>query len=269
MLNYVHAWWLGWPILEHLHLLRFEELWCGGWSMTRSAILLKNLPSLVVWNVMGSNNLLILQASGCCHPLCRSLTHPHNGCNPKPWFFLHQTWLFSGWILGPCWFQQVFCSICGDWDAVQWMILPLFTVHPFTKLWTFANATRFFSCLLFNAGLWALIRPWRPLSERIRQTVLIDTGVSGDQFSCSSAAVEKGLALDCRSNKRSSRTVVLQGLPDLGLSWTSPVSLNLFLILSTWCLDTLKMSATSTADLVRTGSWRSALWSVVESLACC
>ncbi len=124
------------------------------------------------------------------------------------------------------------------------------TVHPSCKLWALANATRFFSCLLFNAGFWALIQPLRPLRERIRQTVLVDTGVSGDQLLCSSAAVEKGLALDCRTNKRSSRTVVLRGLPDLGLSWTSPVSSNLFLILSTWRLDTLKMSATSAGDLV-------------------
>lgn len=74
--------------------------------------------------------------------------------------------------------------------------------------------------------------------------------VSGEKFTCSSAAVENGLALDCWSNKRSSGTVVLWGLPDLGLSWTSSVSLNLCLILSTWRLDTLKMSATSAADLV-------------------
>ena len=52
----------------------------------------------------------------------------------------------------------------------------------------------------FNAGLSAVIRPWRPQRERIQQTVLVDTGVSGDQFSSSSAAVEKGLALECRSN---------------------------------------------------------------------
>ena len=42
-------------------------------------------------------------------------------------------------------------------------------------------------------------------------------GTSGDQVSWSSAAVEKGLALDFRANKQSSRAVVLWGLPDLGL----------------------------------------------------
>ena len=30
-----------------------------------------------------------VDTSGCCHQLCRSLIY-----NPKPWFFLHQTWLF-------------------------------------------------------------------------------------------------------------------------------------------------------------------------------
>ena len=87
-----------------------------------------------------------------------------------------------------------------------------------------------FNCLLFSAGFWALIRPWRPFRDRIRQTVLVDMGTSGDQVSWSSAAVEKELALDFRANKRSSRAQVL---PDLGLSKTSPVSLYLFLILCT------------------------------------
>ena len=36
--------------------------------------------------------------------------------------------------------------------------------------------------------------------------------------------MEKGLALDFQANKRSSRAVVLRGLPDLGFSKTSPVS---------------------------------------------
>ena len=112
------------------------------------------------------------------------------------------------------------------------------------------DATQFFCCLLFNAGLWAVIRPWRRLCGRIRQTVLVDTGVSSDQFTCSFAVFEKPLALDCWSKKRSSQTVVLWGLPDLGLAWTSPVSSNLFFIPSTWHLDTLKMSAISAADMV-------------------
>ena len=124
------------------------------------------------------------------------------------------------------------------------------SVHPFSRLWALANATRFFNCLLFSAGFWALIRPWRPFRDRIRQTVLVYTGTSGDQVSWSSAAVENGLALDFRANKRSSRAVVLRGLPDLGLSKTSPVSSNVFFILCTWHLDTLKVSATSAVDLV-------------------
>ena len=124
------------------------------------------------------------------------------------------------------------------------------SVHPFGRLWALAKATQFFNCLLFSAGFWALIRPWRPFRDRIRQTVLVDTGTSADQVSWSSAAVEKGLALDFRANKRSSRAVVLRGLPDLGLSKTSPVSSYLFLILCTWRWDTLKVSATSAVDLV-------------------
>lgn len=78
-----------------------------------------------------------------------------------------------------------------------------------------------FCCLLFTVCLWALIQPRRPLRERIWQTVLVDTRVSGDQFSCSPVAVEK--ELDCQSNKQS-WTVVLQGLPDQG-----PVSESTFI----------------------------------------
>ena len=122
--------------------------------------------------------------------------------------------------------------------------------QPFGRLWALAKATRFFNRLLFSAGFWALIRPWRPFRDRIQQTVLINTGTSGDQVLWSSAAVEKGLALDFRANKRSSRAVVLRGLPDLGLSKTSPVSSYLFLILCTWRWDTLKVSATSAVALV-------------------
>ena len=82
---------------------------------------------------------------------------PHTGCNPRPSTFCH----FS-------------------------------SVHPFGRLWALAKATRFLSCLLFSAGFWALVRPWRPFRDRIRQTVLVDMGTSGDQVSWSSAAVEKG-----------------------------------------------------------------------------
>ena len=126
------------------------------------------------------------------------------------------------------------------------------SVHPFGRLWALAKATRFFNCLLFSAGFWALIRPWKPFRDRIRQTVLVDTGTSGDQVSWSSAAVEKGLALDFRANKRSSRAVVLRGLPDLGLSKTShSVFIRSLLILCTWHWDHhWRCQRTSAVDLV-------------------
>ena len=251
MLNNVHVWWLGWPILEHLDLLRFQELWCGVLSMRRSTILLKNLPSLVVWNVMGSKNCW------CCH------TTLQISCTPLCWMY-HQTMIFPPSNLTVFWvnlgsmqvqtgllqyLRWLGCSSMDD-SSEKSTFCHFSTFHPFCRLWALANGTRNFYCLLFNAGLWAVIQPWRPLHERIHQTVLVDTGVSGDQFSCSSAGVRKGLALDSRSNKQSSQTVVLQGLPDLGLSWTSPVSSNLFVPVSTWRLDTWKLSATSAADLV-------------------
>ena len=81
---------------------------------------------------------------------------------------------------------------------------------------------------------WALIRPWRPIRDRSRGALL--------QW-------KRGWPW-IWANKRSSRAVVLRGLPDLGLSKTSPVSSYLFLILCNWCWDTLKVSATSAVDLV-------------------
>ena len=54
MLNDVHVWWLGWPILEHLDLLHLEELWCRDGSMRWSTILPQNLAPFMVGNVRGS-----------------------------------------------------------------------------------------------------------------------------------------------------------------------------------------------------------------------
>lgn len=145
--------------------------------------------------------------------------------------------------------QRLWCNSTED-SSEKSTFCHFSRVHPFSRLWPLANATRFFNCLLFSSGLWALIRPWRLFRDRIRQTVLVHTETSGDQVSWSSAAVENGLALDFWANKRSSRAVVLRGRPDLALSKTSPVSSNLFFILWTWRWDTLKVSATSAVDLV-------------------
>ena len=101
MLNDVHVWWLGWPILEHLDLLRLEELWRRDGSMRWSTILLQNLAPFMVKNV----GLLDILDYWCWLPPCRSLAHPQTGCNPRPWFFRQQTWLFSGWISDPCGLQ--------------------------------------------------------------------------------------------------------------------------------------------------------------------
>ena len=153
-------------------------------------------------------------------------------------------------ISDDCGMWRLWCNSTED-ESEKSTFCHFSSVHPFGRLWALAKATRFFNCLLFRAGFLALIRPWRPFRDWIRiRTVLVDTGTSGDQVSWRSAAVEKGLALDFRANKRSSRAVVLRGLPDLGLSKKSPVSSYLFLILCTWRWDTLKVSATSAVDLV-------------------
>ena len=102
MLNDVHVWWLGWPILEHLDLLRLEELWCRDGSMWWSTILAAKFGPFYGWECKRQLRLLDILDYWCCLPPCRSLAHPHTGCNPRPWFFRHQTWLFSWWITDPC-----------------------------------------------------------------------------------------------------------------------------------------------------------------------
>ena len=71
------------------------------------------------WECKRQLRLLDILDYWCCLPPCRSLAHHHTGCNPRPWFFCHQTWLFSGWISDPCRLQQVSCNICGDCDVIQ------------------------------------------------------------------------------------------------------------------------------------------------------
>ena len=93
MLNNVHVWWLGWPILDLP----------GRWSMRRTTILLKNLPSLVVWNVMGSKNFLILPAldvaihsAGLSHTPMLDLTPYHDFSSTKLDCVLGESWVHAG-----------------------------------------------------------------------------------------------------------------------------------------------------------------------------
>lgn len=71
--------------------------------MRRSTILLKNLPSLVVWNVMGSENLLILQAvdvaihsADLSHTPILDVTPNHDFSSTKLDCFLGESWVHAG-----------------------------------------------------------------------------------------------------------------------------------------------------------------------------
>ena len=127
--------------------------------------------------------------------------HPHTGCNPRPWFFLPPNltvfWVNLGSMRAPVgllqYLRRLWCNSTED-SSEKSTFCHFSSIHPFGRLWALAKATRFFNCLLFSAGFWALIRPWRPFRDRIPQTVLVDMGTSGDQVSWNSAAVEKGLA---------------------------------------------------------------------------
>lgn len=81
----------------------------GGWSLRRSNVLRCGWE----WNLQHES--LLTSACWCYHPLCRSFAHTHTGCNHKQcFFFLHNTLLFSEWILTSCGFQQGFCNINCD-----------------------------------------------------------------------------------------------------------------------------------------------------------
>ena len=101
------------------------------------------------------------------------------------------------------------------------------SVHTFGRLWALAKATRFFNCLLFSAGFWVLIRLWRPFQDRIRQTVLVDTGTSGDRVSWSSAAVEKGLVLLSGCLAGSAWPGLVKNVSSLFISLSYPLYLTL------------------------------------------
>lgn len=71
--------------------------------MRRSTILLKNLPSLVVWNVMGSENLLIPQAVDVAIHSADLLLTPildvtpnHDFSSTKLDCFLGESWVHAG-----------------------------------------------------------------------------------------------------------------------------------------------------------------------------
>ena len=66
-------------------------------------------------------------------------------------------------------------------------------VQPSVRLWALAYATRFLSCLLFSAGFWAAIEPWRPLWARIQRTVIDETGVAGVHSSRSCEADQQAV----------------------------------------------------------------------------
>ena len=92
--------------------------------------------------------------------------------------------------MGPDRPLRVVDNIGGAWDGAQLMIHlknHIFCCPIFCQaVGLGVRKTRFLSCLLYSAGFWAAIRPWRPLRARIRHTVLDETGVAGvySSWSC-------------------------------------------------------------------------------------
>ena len=115
------------------------------------------------------------------------------------------------WTVGPDRPLRVVDNIAGAWDGAQLTIhlkILIFCCPTFRQAVGLAlsYATRFLSCLLFSAGFWAAIRPWRPLRVRIRHTVLDETGVAGvHSWSCEAdqqaVVLLKFLDYNCTWNK--------------------------------------------------------------------
>lgn len=133
--------------------------------------MLKNLPSAVVWNVMGSNNFLVLPAVDVSiHSADLSHT-PVLDVTSKIMIFpppnLTVFWVNLGSMRVPTGLLQCLrrleCSSMDD-SSEKSTFCHFSIVHPFSKLWALAHATQYFSCLLFNAGFRALMLPLR---ERI------------------------------------------------------------------------------------------------------
>ena len=168
--------------------------------MARSSILLKNLTALVVGNLLGGNNLLIFGTINITIHLTDlpgtsllAVTPNHNLST----CFLGEPWVQTGPL-------RVVDNIGGAWDGAQLTIhlknifffCHFSAVQLSVRLWALAYATWFLSCLLFSAGFWAAIRPWRTLQARLRHTVLDKTGVAGVHSSWICEVVDMGLAFD-------------------------------------------------------------------------
>ena len=237
MLNNIHSW----PSLKDLDLLPHEKLHSGTWGMARSSMLLKNLTSLVVGNVLGGKNLLILGTINVTIHLTDlpgtsvlDVTPNHNLSTSK-----------CDCLLGEPWVQM------GPWGSST--ILAALGIE---LNWQIKKSYFLLSNLPSGCG------PWRAQHGFLAVSCLLL--VSGQQYDCgdhceqesdiqflmkqaSLASTPPGAVR--RTRKLSSRAVILCSLPDLGLSWMSPVSWKRLRILSTCHLDTSKMSATSAGDL--------------------
>ena len=188
MLNNIHIWRLCWPSLKDLDLLPPEKLHSGTWGMARSSILLKHLTPLVVGNVLGGKNLLIFGTINVTIHLpdlpgtsVLDVTPNHNLSTSKFDCLLGEPWVQKG-LWGS---STILAALVVElnWRFI-WKI-QFSAVQPSVRLWALVYA-RFLSCLLFSAGFWAAIRPWRPLQARIRRTVLDEKGVAGvhSSWSC-------------------------------------------------------------------------------------
>ena len=157
--------------------------------------MLKNLTSLVVGNVLGGRNLLIFGTINVTIHLTDlpgtsvlDVTPNHNLSTSKFGVF----WVNRGSRRAPEGRRQYLRRL--GWSSTDSSEKSNFLLSNLpVKLCALAYATLFLSGLLFSAGVWAGIRPWRPLRARIRHTVFDETGVTGIHSSWSCEADQQAV----------------------------------------------------------------------------
>ena len=90
------------------------------------------------WECKRQLRLLDILDYWCCLPPCRSLAHPHTGCNPRPWFFpppnLTVFWVNLGSMRAPVGLLQylrwLWCNSTED-SSEKSTFCHFSSIHPF------------------------------------------------------------------------------------------------------------------------------------------
>ena len=203
------------------------------------------------WECKRQLRLLDILDYWCCLPPCRSLAHPHTGCNPRPCFpppNLTVFWVNLRSMRAPVGLLQYLRWLMQFNRRLIWEIhLPPAT-FPASILLAGCGPFLIAFCSVLVSGHW--FDHGGHFETEFDTPFWLTRGLQVTRSRGALLQWKRGWPWIFEPTKGPPRVVVLRGLPDLGLSKTSPVSSYLFLILCTWSWETLKASATSAVDLV-------------------